>query len=181
MVGVWQRVTAFAATALSRGVRLAYHHHMGAYVETASDVDRLMQVTGPEVGLLHDTGHVTFGADAPTSSRSMLRASCMSIARTSARKSRKWRATAAGVFCRAVNGAFSTPGEGCVDFARIVGILRDADYQGWLVVEGEQDPVVAPAYRYADMAYRVLRALVDGKPDDEARAAAAAGRKGKTG
>jgi inosose dehydratase len=46
---------------------LAYHHHMGAYVETPEDVDRLMRVTGPEVGLLHDTGHVTFaGGDAAT-------------------------------------------------------------------------------------------------------------------
>ena len=62
-----ERVTAFARHTLSRGVRLAYHHHMGAYVETADDVDRLMRVTGPEVGLLHDTGHVTFaGGDAPT-------------------------------------------------------------------------------------------------------------------
>ena len=62
-----ERVTAFARHTLTRGVRLAYHHHMGAYVETADDVDHLMRVTGPEVGLLHDTGHVTFaGGDAPT-------------------------------------------------------------------------------------------------------------------
>ena len=62
-----ERVTALARHTLARGVRLAYHHHMGAYVETAEDVDHLMRVTGPEVGLLHDTGHVTFaGGDAPT-------------------------------------------------------------------------------------------------------------------
>ena len=54
-----ERVTALARHTLARGVRLAYHHHMGAYVETAEDVDHLMRVTGPEVGLLHDTGHVT--------------------------------------------------------------------------------------------------------------------------
>ena len=71
-----------------------------------------------------------------------------------------------------LNGAFSTPGEGCVDFAAVIGILRDAGYRGWLVVEGEQDPAVAPAYRYAEMAYRLLSALVAGKSDAEARAAA---------
>ena len=64
---------------------------------------------------------------------------------------------------------------------RYLAALRDAGYRGWLVVEGEQDPAVAPAYRYADMAYRLLRALVDGKPDNEARAAATAGRGGETG
>ena len=71
-----------------------------------------------------------------------------------------------------LNGAFSTPGEGCVDFAAVIAILRDAGYRGWLVVEGEQDPAVAPAYRYAEMAYRLLSALVAGKSDAEARAAA---------
>jgi inosose dehydratase len=72
-----------------------------------------------------------------------------------------------------LNGAFSTPGEGCVDFAAVIAILRDAGYRGWLVVEGEQDPAVAPAYRYADMSHRLLSALVAGKGDAEARAAAA--------
>ena len=67
-------------------------------------------------------------------------------------------------FLQAVmNGAFSTPGEGCVDFSRVVDILREAGYQGWLVVEGEQDPAVAPPYRYAEMAYRLLHGLV-GRP-----------------
>ena len=55
----------FRAHTLARGVRLAYHHHMGAYVETPADVDRLMALTGAEVGLLFDTGHMTFaGGDA---------------------------------------------------------------------------------------------------------------------
>jgi inosose dehydratase len=159
-----ERVTAFARHTQSRGVRLAYHHHMGAYVETASDVDRLMELTGAEVGLLHDTGHVTFaGGDAPTELakhvKRVVHVHCKDVrpeVATMARN-RGWS------FLQAVmNGAFSTPGEGAVDFARIVAILRDAGYQGWLVVEGEQDPVVAPAYRYADMAYRLLRGLVDG-------------------
>ena len=76
-----------------------------------------------------------------------------------------------------LNGAFSTPGEGCVDFASIIAILRNAGYRGWLVVEGEQDPAVAPAYRYAEMAYRLLSALVAGKSDDEARASAMIARR----
>ena len=175
-----ERVTAFARHTLTRGVRLAYHHHMGAYVETAGDVDRLMALTGPEVGLLHDTGHVTFaGGDAPTELRKhvarVVHVHCKDVRPEVAKmaRNRGWS------FLQSVmNGAFSTPGEGSVDFARVVGILRDAGYRGWLVVEGEQDPAVAPPYRYADMAYRLLRSLLDGLTADEARAAARAGRLG---
>jgi inosose dehydratase len=62
------------------------------------------------------------------------------------------------------------PGDGSVDFQSIVSTLRTHGYAGWLVVEAEQDPSVAPSYRYAEMGYRHLRALVDGK-QPRARAA----------
>ena len=179
--GYGERVTAFARHLLSRGVRLAYHHHMGAYVETAEDVDRLMSITGPEVGLLHDTGHVTFaGGDAPTELKKHIarvcHVHCKDVRPEVARMARNGGWSFLGSM---LNGAFSTPGEGCVDFATVIAILREAGYRGWLVVEGEQDPAVAPAYRYADMAYRLLASLVAGKSDSEARAAALAGRRGE--
>jgi inosose dehydratase len=59
-----------------------------------------------------------------------------------------------------INGAFTVPGDGAVDFRGLIGILRRVGYRGWLVVEAEQDPVVAPAYRYAEMGYRHLARLV---------------------
>ena len=115
-----ERVTAFARHLLARGVRLAYHHHMGAYVETAEDVDRLMAVTGPEVGLLHDTGHVTFaGGDASTELAKhvarVVHVHCKDVRPDVARmaRNRGW-----SFLESVINGAFSTPGEGCVDFAR---------------------------------------------------------------
>ena len=164
-----KRMTEFARYTRSRGVRLAYHHHMGAYVETAEDVDRLMRVTGPEVGLLHDTAHVTFaGGDAPTELAKhvarVVHVHCKDVRPAVARmaRNRGWSFLEA-----VVNGAFGTPGEGCVDFAAVIGILRNAGYRGWLVVEGEQDPAVAPPYRCADAAYRLLRALVDGRVPGE--------------
>ena len=59
------KLTALARYTLQHGVRVAYHHHMGAYVETPADIDRLMSLVGEEVGLLFDTGHITFaGGDA---------------------------------------------------------------------------------------------------------------------
>jgi inosose dehydratase len=60
-----------------------------------------------------------------------------------------------------INGAFTVPGDGVVDFRALLSILREHGYRGWLVVEAEQDPAVAPSYRYAEMGYRHLRGIVD--------------------
>ena len=176
-----ERLTRFGAHLASRGVRLAYHHHMGAYVETPDDVDHLMRVTGPEVGLLHDTGHVTFsGGDAPTELKKhiarVVHVHCKDVRPAVAKmaRNRDWSFLTA-----VINGAFSTPGEGCVDFHAVIAVLREAGYNGWLVVEGEQDPAVAPAYLYADMSYCTLKALVDGEPAAVALAKGAAARAGR--
>ena len=59
------RLTAFARHTLSHGVRVAYHHHMGAYVQAPEDVDALMARVGDEVGLLFDSGHMTFAGGDP--------------------------------------------------------------------------------------------------------------------
>jgi len=157
-----ERMTAFAKYTLDHGVRLAYHHHMGAYVESATDVDRFMESAGDEVGLLFDSGHMTFAGGDPVAMLEKhvrrvchvhckdARADVMRMARN-----RNWS------FLEAViNGAFTVPGDGSVAFPVLIDILRRNSYQGWLVVEAEQDPVVAPAYRYADMGYRHLAKLV---------------------
>jgi inosose dehydratase len=70
-----------------------------------------------------------------------------------------------------INGAFTVPGNGCVDFKALLQLLYDSEYRGWLVVEAEQDPVVAPSYRYAEMGYRHLRDLVAAIEGSLARAA----------
>jgi inosose dehydratase len=157
------RLTAFARHTLAHGVRLAYHHHMGAYVETPADVDRLMALVGEEVGLLFDSGHMTFaGGDAAAMLAKHVGRVChvhckdvrpqlIKLARN-----RNWS------FLEAViNGAFTVPGDGAVDFRALIRLLHEHGYRGWLVVEAEQDPVVAPSYVYADKGYRHLRMLVD--------------------
>ena len=156
------RLTAFARHTLSQGVRLAYHHHMGAYCETPEDVDRLMENVGDEVGLLFDSGHMTFaGGDAAAVLRKYasrvchvhckdVRPNVIHLARN-----RNW-----SFLESVINGAFTVPGDGAVDFAALIGILRDHGYRGWLVVEAEQDPVVAPAYAYAKQGFDHLAMLV---------------------
>ncbi|HWD15441.1 MAG TPA: myo-inosose-2 dehydratase [Casimicrobiaceae bacterium] len=157
-----RRVTQFARYTLDHGVRLAYHHHMGAYVESPADVDRFMENVGDSVGLLFDSGHMTFaGGDAAAmldryASRVChvhckdVRPDVIALARN-----RDW-----SFLESVINGAFTVPGDGTIDFTRLIGILRRTNYRGWLVVEAEQDPAVAPSYRYAEMGYRHLSQIV---------------------
>ncbi len=157
-----ERVSAFARYTLSRGVRLGYHHHMGAYVQAPEDVDRLMALTTPDVGLLFDTGHITFaGGDAATVLAKHVGRVChvhckdVRPAVLAMARNRAWS------FLEAViNGAFTVPGDGAIDFAPIIAMLRDHAYRGWLVVEAEQDPAVAPSYANADKGFRHLSGLV---------------------
>jgi inosose dehydratase len=170
--GYAARVTAFARHTLAHGVRLAYHHHMGAYMQAPEDIDRLMTRVGYEVGLLFDSGHMTFaGGDAVAMlDRHIDRVChvhCKDVRPEVLRlaRNRNWS------FLEAViNGAFTVPGDGAVDFRALLSRLHERNYRGWLVVEAEQDPSVAPAYAYADMGYRHLRGIVDGL--DGARRAA---------
>ncbi|MES2260405.1 MAG: myo-inosose-2 dehydratase [Pseudomonadota bacterium] len=162
----WQdyadKLTALARHTLAHGVRLSYHHHMGAYVETPADVDQLMALTGPEVGLLFDSGHITFaGGDALTVLRRHIgrvsHVHCKDVRPAVVRLARNGNWS----FLDAVlNGAFTVPGDGCIDFRALLELLHEHGYQGWLVVEAEQDPAVAPSYQYAQMGYRHLAALV---------------------
>lgn len=170
----WKRygdtLTEFARFTLSRGVRLAYHHHMGAYVEAPDDVDQLMAHTGDEVGLLFDSGHTYFGGGDPVS---VLRrhigrvchVHCKDVRPGVVRlaRNRHW------TFLESVlNGAFTVPGDGVIDFASIVQVLKEHGYTGWMVVEAEQDPAVAPSYAFAEKGYRTLRSLLDRAPVGEA-------------
>jgi len=172
-----ERLTTFARHTLAHGVRVVYHHHMGAYCETPDDVDALMGSVGDEVGLLFDSGHMTFaGGDAVAMLRKhvarVCHVHCKDVRPDVVRmaRNRNWS------FLEAViNGAFTVPGDGAVDFASLIGVLNEHDYRGWLVVEAEQDPVVAPAYAYAKKGFDHLTALVERANGAGAAAAAGSG------
>jgi inosose dehydratase len=163
----WQdyasKLDAFAHYTLSRGVRLAYHHHMGAYVQTAADIDRLMSLTGPEVGLLFDSGHLAFAGANPLDvlNRHIARVChvhCKDVRPGILAQARRedWS------FLNSVlKGVFTVPGDGAIDFRSLLNRLQENGYRGWLVVEAEQDPALAPSYQYAEMGFLHLSTLVD--------------------
>ena len=166
---LWQayaeRLNAFGEHLLTTyGIRLAYHHHMGAYVESPADVDHLMALTDPaKVFLLFDTGHAYFGgASDPVALlkkhvKRVVHVHCKDV-RTSviAQARNEGWSFLNGV----INGTFTVPGDGSIDYAQALKVLREAGYEGWLVVEAEQDPAVAPSYQYAKKGFETLSGLV---------------------
>lgn len=162
----WQlyasRLTAFARHTLAHGVRLAYHHHMGAYVETPADIDTLMTLVGDEVGLLFDSGHMAFaGGDVAAMLAKYVKRVCHVHCKDVRPGVIKLARNGNWSFLQAViKGAFTVPGDGAIAFRPLLQLLYDDGYEGWLVVEAEQDPVVAPSYRFADMGFRHLHDLV---------------------
>jgi inosose dehydratase len=147
------------------GIKLAYHHHMGAYVESPADVDKLMALTDPtKVFLLFDTGHAYFGgaADPVTLLKKhverVVHVHCKDVRTPVIAQARNdgW-----SFLNGVINGTFTVPGDGSIDYEAVLTTLKNAGYEGWLVVEAEQDPAVAPSYEYAKKGYDTLRSLVN--------------------
>jgi inosose dehydratase/3D-(3,5/4)-trihydroxycyclohexane-1,2-dione acylhydrolase (decyclizing) len=152
-----KRLTELAAATAAEGVRLAYHHHMGTVVQSAADIDALMASTGPEVGLLLDTGHAAFAGADPASVARRHAARIVHLHAKDVRASVAAQARGGNwSFLRAVlAGVFTVPGDGSVAFEPVFAELRD--YSGWVVLEAEQDPAVANPLTYATLGYQNLR------------------------
>jgi len=152
------RLTALGDRMRDFGVGMAFHHHMGTIVETDAEIDRLMAVTGPSVGLLYDTGHCVFSGGDP---EALLRRHVKRVVHVhckDARKDRldKARATDESFMQAVLDGVFTVPGDGYIDYPKLLSILHDAGYSGWLVCEAEQDPGKAHPLTYARMGFSNL-------------------------
>jgi inosose dehydratase len=157
-----ERLTRVGEHLAARGVAMAFHHHMGTVIETEAEVDRLMACTGEAVGLLLDTGHMSFaGGDAVAVAarhgRRINHVHCKDVRGSVLGKARGGDMS----FLDAVlDGVFTVPGDGAVDFAEVLAALRPFSYSGWLVVEAEQDPAKAHPLTYARMGHEgVMRAV----------------------
>ncbi|WBU63628.1 myo-inosose-2 dehydratase [Paracoccus aerodenitrificans] len=163
----WDRlmtgINDLAAHASAQGMRFCYHHHVGSCVESADDIDRFMAAAGPDVYLLLDTGHASFGgADPEELARRYIdrvgHIHCKNI-----RQPVMETVRAEGLsFIEGVRrGAFTVPGDpdGCVDFAPVLRIAAKAGYDGWLVIEAEQDPELRDPRHYQSMGHDALRRM----------------------
>jgi inosose dehydratase len=156
-----ERMTRLAKRMRDRGMRLAYHHHMGTVIQSAEDVDRLMDATGPAVELLLDTGHLAYaGADpAVVAARYASRIAHVHCKDVRADVLAQARNRDTSFLDAVLAGVFTVPGDGAIDYRAVLAPLAAADYRGWLVVEAEQDPEVAHPMTYATLGYRNLAVL----------------------
>jgi len=157
-----KKLDGFGAYLKSNGITLAYHHHMGAYCESTQDLDTLMKLTTPNVGLLFDTGHITFaGGNALAELKKhvgrVVHVHCKDVRKNVMLKARN---NDQSFLNSVLDGVFTVPGDGMIDFEPILALLAEHHYKGWLIVEAEQDPAVAPSYEYAKKGYDCLAALV---------------------
>jgi inosose dehydratase len=159
--GYGAALTELADRMAAFGVGMAFHHHMGTIIETDAEIGLLMHHTGPAVGLLYDTGHCLFSGGDPAALLQKHLSRIVHVHCKDARRDVLDRARASDMsFLGAVlDGVFTVPGDGCIDFAPLLKTLADHGYAGWLVVEAEQDPRKAHPLTYATMGYRNLFAL----------------------
>ena len=133
------------------GAPFAYHHHMGAVVQFEEEVERFLACTADETGLLFDTGHLRFAGGDPVAAISrwggrIRHVHCKDV-RADVLAGVDWERDS---FLDAVlAGVFTVPGDGMIDFGAVARALMAAGYEGWLLVEAEQDPAKADPLEYS--------------------------------
>ena len=143
------------------GVPLAYHHHMGTVVQSQEDTERLIDNTSDSVKLLIDTGHMMFaGGDfakiAKDYSPRLHHVHCKDIRKEVLDIALKDDLSFIDAFFA---GAFTVPGDGCINYKHFLKILKYSNYEGWLVVEAEQDPQKANPFEYGKIGFNHLKKI----------------------
>jgi inosose dehydratase len=158
---LYNRVNEIGKYMQDSGVPLAYHHHMGTVVQSQEDTERLIDNTSDAVKLLIDTGHMMFaGGDfnkiAKDYSSRLHHVHCKDIRKDILETALRNDLSFIDAFFA---GAFTVPGDGCIDYKRFLKILKDFNYKGWLVVEAEQDPKKANPYEYGKIGFNHLKKI----------------------
>ena len=149
------KLTDLAKWMADQGMPMAYHHHMGSIIESEDDVNWLMEGSGPELRLCFDTGHLLFGGGdvMATLNRWGDRVHHVHFKDIRPDVVADVRANDRSFLDAVIAGAFTVPGDGCIDFQAVADALKAMDYAGWIVVEAEQDPAKAPPYEYSKLGY----------------------------
>lgn len=162
--GEWKKLSEgldkLGKIAADKGLKLVFHHHMGTVVQTGAETDRLMADTDPDlVGLLYDSGHFAYSGEDPVAmlKRHIGRVRHVHLKDIRPDMVKKVKAERLSFLQGVRLGAFTVPGDGCIDFPAIFKLLADAGYRGWMLVEAEQDPAKANPFEYALKARKYIR------------------------
>lgn len=156
-----ERLDTVARFINDRGLRFAYHHHLGTVVETKDELERFFDATGDHVGLVLDTGHALFGGIEPVD---VIKARPERVAHVHCKDVRtakydEFRANGTSFLNGVVGGMFTAPGDGDYDYAPFMRALADMHYSGWIVIEAEQDPAIANPRDYSQLGLDTLKRL----------------------
>ena len=144
------------------GLPMSYHEHMGTIIQSEEDINRLLDNTNDETFLLYDTGHIMF---AQGDYESILKKyvsrinhiHCKDIRKNVLEKSLSEDLSFRDAF---LEGVFTVPGDGCIDYNPLFKILYENKYNKWLVVEAEQDPKKANPLEFAKIGYDYLSKML---------------------
>jgi len=145
------------------GIRLAYHHHMGTCIQTAEEIKRLLKFTDPNyVNLCVDTGHLYYAGIDPVKfiENNLERIVHVHFKDVRKKEFNKYDSSSDSFLNTVLSGIFTVPGDGCIDFSSIVKILQQNHYNGWIIVEAEQDPDKADPLHYATSARHYLNSIL---------------------
>lgn len=161
MAELGAKIEEFAAYMASQGIHLAYHHHMGTIVESPEEIDAFMAATGSATKLLFDAGHCFFGGGDPAAvlARHIDRVVHFHAKNVRPDVAKRVRDERLSFIQGVLAGAFTVPGdqEGAVDFAPLLKQLAEHGYDGWIVIEAEQDPDVRNPLLYQTLGLATLK------------------------
>ncbi|MCB2293662.1 myo-inosose-2 dehydratase [Clostridium algoriphilum] len=146
--------------AQDKGMKLVYHHHMGTGVQTTEEIDKLMSITDENlVYLLFDSGHLVYSGEDHIAilKKYINRIKHVHLKDVRPEIAKKVKAEKLSFLNGVRLGAFTVPGDGSIDFNPILKILADNNYEGWLLVEAEQDPAKANPFEYAVKARKYIK------------------------
>jgi len=140
----------------AQGMPIVYHHHMGAVVETEPELDMFM--ANSTISLLFDAGHMAFAGGDVLRCIDKHHRRIRHVHTKDVRMDviNKLDRTKESFLDAVIKGAFTVPGDGSLDFGAIVKKLASYGYEGWFVVEAEQDPRKAPPLKMAQIGHREL-------------------------
>ena len=144
------------------GLPMSYHEHMGTIIQTETDIEKFMNLTNEKTFLLYDTGHLLFAQidylkilEKYISRINHIH--CKDIRKNILTNSLERDLSFRNSF---LDGVFTVPGDGCIDYEPIIKILFQNDYEKWLIIEAEQDPSKAIPFEYAKIGFSYLKKIV---------------------
>ena len=157
-----EKINELSNRLMDEGIPMSYHEHMGTIIQTEEDVDKFIDSTNDNTFLLYDTGHLMF---AQANFERVLKNYISKINHVHCKDIRK------EVFINSINkdlsfrdsfldGVFTVPGDGCIDYSPLIKILNNSKYEDWLIIEAEQDPKKANPLEYAKIGHNYLTKIV---------------------